>query len=257
MTHLHESGAVHQSNVTGKALRALQEDVTIAVLRRPTLGWTMKGTGLSERYFPRDLRAAFKIAMTLSQDEIRRLVVVKDYRIWPLYGKRIIEWRDGQARAAARQLVHSIGCSEHDDPASAVHPDGSPESTEEQPWPVESQSSGDNRSAVFAAPDNSQLLPPIDRTPDTQSLFRRTLAAIKDIFGDLEEITSKRIVDKLTQIEAGPWAEWGKGKKPITQNALARLLRPYKVFPVDVGPEHTRRKGYKRAQFELLFREVP
>ena len=85
------------------------------------------------------------------QDEIRRLVVVKDYRIWPLYGKRIIEWRDGQARAAARQLVHSIGCSEHDDPTSAVHPDGSPKLTEEQPWPVESQSSGDNRSAVFAA----------------------------------------------------------------------------------------------------------
>ena len=66
------------------------------------------------------------IGLRGSQDEIRRLVVVKDYRIWPLYGKRIIEWRDGQARAAARQLVHSIGCSEHDDPTSAVHPDGSP-----------------------------------------------------------------------------------------------------------------------------------
>ena len=101
------------------------------------------------------------------------------------------------------------------------------------------------------------MLPPIDRTPDTQSLFRADARSHQGYLGDLEEITSKRIVDELTQIEAGPWAEWGKGKKPITQNALARLLRPYKVFPVDVGPEHTRRKGYKRAQFELLFREVP
>jgi hypothetical protein len=56
-------------------------------------------------------------------------------------------------------------------------------------------------------------------------------------------------------VEDGPWAEWGKGrrKKPLTQIALARLLKPYKVFPVDVGPEHARRKGYKRAQFEHLF----
>jgi hypothetical protein len=38
--------------------------------------------------------------------------------------------------------------------------------------------------------------------------------------------------------------------KPITQNALARLLKPHKVFPADVGPEHARRKGYKRAQFD-------
>ena len=60
---------------------------------------------------------------------------------------------------------------------------------------------------------------------------------------------------ELVGIEGGPWAQWGKGrhKKPITQNALARLLKPHHVFPVDVGPEHCRRKGYRRAQFERLF----
>jgi hypothetical protein len=42
-----------------------------------------------------------------------------------------------------------------------------------------------------------------------------------------------------------------------TQNALARLLRPHEVSPVDVGPAHARRKGYKRAQFEHLFRGSP
>ena len=90
-----------------ETLRALQEDVTIAVLRRPSLGWTVKGTGLDERHFPPDLGPAFHIAMTMSQDEIRQLVKAKDPRIWPLYGKRIIEWREDQARAAAgrdRQL---------------------------------------------------------------------------------------------------------------------------------------------------------
>ena len=32
-------------------------------------------------------------------------------------------------------------------------------------------------------------------------------------------------------------AEWGKGRhrKPITQNALTRLLKPHNVSPVDIG----------------------
>jgi hypothetical protein len=89
--------------------------------------------------------------------------------------------------------------------------------------------------------------------------MEKTLAAIRQIMGGLEEISSKRLTDELAQIEGGPWAEWSSGKrrKPITQNALARLLRPHKVSPVDVGPEHARRKGYKRAQFEHLFRSLP
>jgi hypothetical protein len=49
---------------------------------------------------------------------------------------------------------------------------------------------------------------------------------------------------------AGGDRQWGKGRKPITQNALARLLKPHNVSPTDVGPEHARRKGYRRAQFE-------
>jgi hypothetical protein len=92
--------------LTGEALRGTQENMLIAVLRRPTLGSSMKEARLSERHFPRDLRAAFNIAMTNSQAEIRRLVAVRDPRIWPLYGKRIIEWNESQARAAARQLVN-------------------------------------------------------------------------------------------------------------------------------------------------------
>jgi len=100
-----------------------------------------------------------------------------------------------------------------------------------------------------------RLAAPICETPEKRARFEKTLVAIRDIIRDLEEISSKRIVDELAQVEDGPWVKWGKGrhKKPLTQNALARLLKPYKVFPVDVGPEHARRKGYMRAQFEHLF----
>jgi hypothetical protein len=214
-----------------ETLCTLQENLTIALLRRPSLGRLVRGTGINERHFPRDLRPAFHIATTMSQDEIRRLVKAKDPCIWPLYGKRIIEWREDQARAAACQIVRGMECSEDYNAVSAVHPDDS---------------------SVSA----SKVKPaPIHGPPEQRALFEKTLAAIRDIIGDLEESSSKRIVDELARIGGGPWAEWGKGrlKKPITQNALARLLKPHKVFPVDVGPEHSRRKGYKRAQFERLF----
>jgi hypothetical protein len=217
--------------MTGETVCTLLEDVTIAVLRRPSLGWTVKGAGLDERHFPRDLRPAFHIAMTMSQDEVRQLVKANDPRIWPLYGKRIIEWNAGQARAAAHQIVRSMECSEDYNPVSAVHPGDS------------------SASAPKVKPA------PIYEPPEQRALFEKTLAAIRDIIGDLEEISSKRIVDELARIEGSPWAEWRKGRhrKPITQNALARLLKPHNVSPIDVGPEHYRRKGYKRAQFERLF----
>jgi hypothetical protein len=215
---------------TGETVCTLLEDVTIAVLRRPSLSWTVKGTGLDERYFPPNLGPAFNIAMTVSQDEIRRLVLAKDPRIWPLYGKRIIEWSEGRARAAARQLV-SMGSNEDYDPVSAARPDYS----------------------SVSAPKVKPA--PIHEPPEQRALFEKTLAAIRDIMGELEESSSKQLVDELARIGGGPWAEWGKGrhKKPITQHALARLLKPHNVSPVDVGPEHSRRKGYKRAQFERLF----
>ena len=189
----------------------------------------VKGTGLSERHFPPELRVAFKIAITRSQDEIRRLVVVQDPCIWPLYGKRIIEWNEAQARAAARQIVDSVERGDDHTPIDAVRRDD-----------------GSNSAAA------AKMAAPTYETPEKQSVFVKTLAAIRNIIGDREEITSRVIVDELARIEGGPWAEWGKGRKPITQNALARLLKPHNVSPTDVGPEHARRKGYRRAQFEHL-----
>ena len=55
----------------------------------------------------------------------------------------------------------------------------------------------------------------------------------------------ERLTDELARIEGGPWAEWGSGRrrKPITQNALARLLRPHHVSPVDVLGRCMRDKG--------------
>jgi hypothetical protein len=235
----------------------LQEDITIAALRRPMLALSIKGTGLNERHFPRDLRPAFRIAMTKSQDEIRRLVMLQDPRVWPLYGKRIVEWNEGQARAAARQIVHSVGRIEDHVLTNAVEEEhaGLPDGRADDVGAP--RRADDGVGDLRIAPDDSsgsaaRSMPaaPTYLTPEERALFEKTRAAIRQIMGSLAEVSSKRLSEELARIEGGPWAQWGKGRKPITQRALARLLRPHKIFPVDVGPAHARRKGYKRAQFE-------
>ena len=112
-----------------------------------------------------------------------------------------------------------------------------------------------NRTTVPSPKRRRSRTPRFMSSPENRELFEKTLAAIRQIMGGLGEVSSKRLTGELAQIEGGPWAEWGSGKrrKPITQNALARLLRPHNVSPVDVGPAHARRKGYKRGQFEHLF----
>jgi Protein of unknown function (DUF3631) len=222
--------------LNANTLHQLQENVIIAALRRPTLGSTIKGAGVCEQHFPIELRTAFKIAMTKSQQEIRDLVTLRDPRIWPLYGQRIIEWSDGQVRMAARQLVDNVWRAEDVEPISAVQPDNG------------SKSKGEAKQDA-----------PIYESPEKRELFEKTLAAIRQIMGGLEEISSRQLTDELTRIEGGPWSEWGDGRrrKPISQKALARLLRPHKVSPVDVGPAHARRKGYKRDQFAHLFLSRP
>ena len=213
--------------LNANTLYQLQENVIIAALRRPSLSSIIKGAGVSERHFPIELRPAFEIAMTKPQEEIRRLVRLSDPRIWPLYGKRIIEWSDGQMRKVARQLADSPWSIEDLYPVSAV------------------QSNNGSKSKSEAHPEAT-----IYESPEKRDLFEKTVVAIRQIMDGLEEIPSKRLTDELARIEGGPWAAWGRDKKPITQNALARLLRPHNVSPVDVGPAHARCKGYKRAQFE-------
>ena len=216
---------------SGKSLRALQEDLTIAVLRRPNLGRAVKLTDMHEGHLPQELRPAFNIAVTKTQDEIRRLVLAQDARVWPLYGKRIVEWNEAQARAAARQIMQSVG------------------RTQDHALTHKSICPGDGFGTGSNTPTSDA------KQAENQSVFAKTLAAIQNIMAEREEITSRVIVDELIRIEGGPWTAWGKGrsKKPITQNALARLLKPYNIPPVDVGPAQGRRKGYKRVQFEGLF----
>jgi hypothetical protein len=84
------------------------------------------------------------------------------------------------------------------------------------------------------------------------------LADIRDIFtsDELTQITSEHLIDALVKIETHPWAEFGRPRKPITKNSLARLLKPYKIRPGTIrtgSGEKNTAKGYKLAEFEDAF----
>jgi Protein of unknown function (DUF3631) len=66
--------------------------------------------------------------------------------------------------------------------------------------------------------------------------------------GGVSSITSAKLVEKLHGLEARPWSEWGRMRKPISATGVARLLKQYDIRPVNnVGPGML--KGYLWAAF--------
>jgi len=90
----------------------------------------------------------------------------------------------------------------------------------------------------------------IEAGSDTRSASVKALAAIKTIFEDTkaDAIRSQELVDTLASDPTSEWAEWRNGK-PISQNGLARLLKPFKIFPQQIWINGTQLRGYVRAWF--------
>jgi putative DNA primase/helicase len=91
---------------------------------------------------------------------------------------------------------------------------------------------------------------------DVRVIFDLGSSAVYVTKEDGKQIKSEELVKALVAIEKHPWAEFGRDRKPITQNRLARLLKPYKIKPgtirIGLGPKDTA-KGYKLAQFADAF----
>ncbi len=54
-------------------------------------------------------------------------------------------------------------------------------------------------------------------------------------------------------MEGRPWPEYGRGRKPITTNQIAKLLRPLGIRPGTVRYGVETPKGYKLETFENVF----
>ena len=78
------------------------------------------------------------------------------------------------------------------------------------------------------------------------------LGDIRDIFArraankvePADRIPSGDLVEALVGIEGRPWAEMGKARKPLTQNRLARLLKPLAIAPENIRIGDKVPKGY-------------
>jgi DNA polymerase I-like protein with 3'-5' exonuclease and polymerase domains/phage/plasmid primase-like uncharacterized protein len=80
----------------------------------------------------------------------------------------------------------------------------------------------------------------------------KLLADIRDIFTNrkIDRISSADLVAALVNLEDRPWPEWKHGK-PLSQNQLARLLRPFKVKPSQLKTFNC--KGYILDSFRDAF----
>jgi putative DNA primase/helicase len=67
-----------------------------------------------------------------------------------------------------------------------------------------------------------------------------------------ERLPSGELAVALAQLEGRPWGEW-KGGKPITKKAIASLLAPFKITPVEMRIGQQVLRGYHLEQFEDAF----
>jgi putative DNA primase/helicase len=65
-------------------------------------------------------------------------------------------------------------------------------------------------------------------------------------------VPSRVLASALVAMDDRPWSECNRGKE-LTQNMLARKLKPFRISPKDVGQKNNRFKGYDLAKFEAAF----
>jgi putative DNA primase/helicase len=92
---------------------------------------------------------------------------------------------------------------------------------------------------------------------DEGSRLELLLGDIRNIFTEqkVARITSLDLVESLKEIEGRPWAEYGKSRKPISQNQLARLLKGpgLAIAPDVLRAGEKRGRGYLLSQFTEAF----
>jgi putative DNA primase/helicase len=94
-----------------------------------------------------------------------------------------------------------------------------------------------------------------DAVGDDDSRLVVLLDDIKAIFTerDTDRLASSDLVDALVKIEGRPWAEYGRTGKPLSQNQLARQLKPLSIAPEVIRVADETPRGYRLNQFTEAF----
>lgn len=95
----------------------------------------------------------------------------------------------------------------------------------------------------------------IEGKEDEVSIMQVLLGDIQEIFNrsSYGKIPSRELVEGLIAIEDHPWNDLRRGRA-ITQNGLARLLKPFGIHPKPVRINETVSKGYHQEQFIDVFK---
>ena len=95
----------------------------------------------------------------------------------------------------------------------------------------------------------------VGASDETSSIRVLLLSDIRDIFqaSGRDKLFSEEIVERLHEIDARPWPEFGKQQKPISKNQVANQLKPFKITTGTVRRGDKTGKGYKRNSFQDAF----
>jgi uncharacterized protein DUF3631 len=87
------------------------------------------------------------------------------------------------------------------------------------------------------------------------STGRLLLADIRQVFESqgVDKLSSAELAYALAEIETSSWGEWFHGK-PLSTHGLARLLKPFEVFPECIRIGDLILRGYLSEQFRDAFR---
>jgi hypothetical protein len=81
------------------------------------------------------------------------------------------------------------------------------------------------------------------------------LEDMRSLIGEMPAISSETMAKQLGGMEGRRWPKY-KNSKPITKHAIARLLRPFNVFPQDIRDPDTGEscKGYRTVDLVGVFK---
>jgi hypothetical protein len=88
-----------------------------------------------------------------------------------------------------------------------------------------------------------------------ESIGRALLSDIRQVFASqgVDKLSSAELAYALAEIETSSWGEWFHGK-PLSTHGLARLLKPFEVFPECIRIGDITLRGYLYEQFGDAFR---
>jgi putative DNA primase/helicase len=113
-------------------------------------------------------------------------------------------------------------------------------------WPMQAREDAQKCCAV--GDDEEARLPML--LADIRSIFA---GQEKTLLGETKPLPSAELVKALVAIEGRPWAEYGKGGKPITANKLAMLLKPLAIVTENIRVGDQVPKGYRLERFAEAF----